>query len=296
MKRNNDENIDITSGSRNKDLNNLIQLMDDECDFVYKNVKEKFLEYGEDSMQFLKNYIESKNELVSSRSKEIISIIHFETIDKKLERLSSREEDFLEEAIFLISSFEYPEIDFDNYKMLIDKMASDIGKKIGSDSEICLTPMEKIEMVNQYLFEEKGFRGNTENFFDPDNSYLNRVIDRKTGIPISLSILYILIAKRLGLPVSGVNLPAHFIIKYKCPEDEFFIDPYNKGKIILKNEAICFLKFLGIQEEKYETVPFLMAAKDRDIVARAINNLVNIYDKKQDREKVLQLLQMHSHF
>lgn len=296
MTDNKNENIDMASDSRNKDLNNLIRLMDDECDFVYKNIKEKFLEYGEDSLLFLKNYTESENELVSSRSKEIISILHFDTIDKKLENLSANGEDFLEEAIFLVSSLEYPEIDFDNYKMLIDKMALDIEKKIAVDSDISLTPMEKIGVVNQYLFEEKGFRGNTENFFDPDNSYINRVIDRKTGIPISLSILYILIAKRLALPVSGVNLPAHFIIKYKCPEDEFFIDPYNKGKIILKNEAICFLKFLGIQEEKYETVPFLMAAKDRDIVARMINNLVNIYDKKQDKEKVIQLLQMHSHF
>ena len=121
-------------------------------------------------------------------------------------------------------------------------------------------------------------------------------MDRKKGIPISLSILYLLICKRLNLPTYGVNLPAHFIIKYVDERDEFYIDPYNNGIVISKSEAIKFLSRIGLTKEDFDSISFLKIADDKDIIKRSLNNLVNIYTRSGDTQKTEQLKKIMSYF
>ena len=278
------------------ELNHLIKLLDDEDEEIYKNIRKRFLMYGEESKSFLKEYINSEDQIIAERSKEIISQLNFKLLENKIRELFLNKKNLLERAVFLISSYGYPNVDFDNYKMVIDKMAFDISNRIDKKSSKFLTSIEKINIINDYLFRKKGFKGNTKNYYDTDNSYINKVIDKKTGIPISLSILYLLIAKRLNLPVFGINLPSHFIIKYQDDKEEFFIDPFNEGIVISRKEAIKFLKQLGVSEKDFDNISFLNIASERDIIKRYINNLINVFEKNNEELQVEQLTRLQSHF
>lgn len=277
------------------EFQSLIKLIDDENNFIYENVKERFLFYGENAMPFLKNFFISENRLIARRSKEIYNLINFSLLKKKLREISY-EKDILEKAIFLISSYEYPEVDYDNYIMILDKMAIDLREQIKKKYPLFVSPLDKINMLNAYFFYEKGFKGNTKDFYDPDNSYINRIIDRKTGIPISLSIVYILLARRVEIPVYGVNIPSHFIVKYMDGKEEYFIDVFNYGIVISKDEAVSFLKQFGIYEKDFNEMPYLKIAEEKDIIKRVFANLINIYEKEPNDLKVKQLKKLQSYF
>jgi len=278
------------------ELNHLIKLIDDEDEEIYENIKKRFLLYGEESKNFLSEFTKSEDFLIAERSKEIISLLNFKLVENKIRELFLNKKNLLERAVFLLSEYGYPNVDFDNYKMIIDKMAFDIGSRIGRKIRKASSAYEKIKIINDYLFQRKGFKGNTENYNETDNLYINKVIDRKTGIPVSLSILYLLIANRLKLPIYGVNLPSHFIVKYQDNKEELFIDPFNEGIVISRKEAIKFLKQIGLSEEEFNKISFLNNTSERDIVKRYINNLIHIYEKNNEKLKEGQLKQLLSHF
>jgi len=277
------------------EFHSLIKLLDDDSDFVYNNVKERFIHYGENAMHFLKDYFEDENYIVAQRSREIYSIINFTLLENKIKEVAY-ENDMLEKAVFLISKYEYPDVDYDNYKMILDKMAIDLKEKIKKKYPLIISSFDKIKMLNAYFFYEKGFKGNTKNYYEPENSYINRVIDRKTGIPITLSIVYLLLAKRMEMPVFGVNIPSHFIVEYKDEKEEYFIDVFNYGVVISKEEALNFLKQFGIYEKDFNNVPFIQPAGDREIIKRVLENLINIYEKEKDELRIEHLKKLQSYF
>lgn len=279
-----------------QELNHLIKLLDDEDEEIYENIKKRFLLYGEESKNFLSEFTKSEDFLIAERSKEIITLLDFKLVENKIRELFLNKKNLLERAVFLISEFGYPNVDFDNYKMIIDKIAFDIGSRIGRKIKKVSSAFEKIKIFNEYLFQRKGFKGNTENYNETDNLYINKVIDRKMGIPVSLSILYLLIAYRLKLPIYGVNLPSHFIVKYQDDKEELFIDPFNQGIVISRKEAVKFLKQLGLSEEEFNSISFLNNANEKDIIKRYINNLIHVYEKNNEKLKANQLKQLQSHF
>jgi len=290
---------DETTETETNEFGYLIKLLDDEDEYVYTSIKERFLSHGNESTGFLKNYLNDENYLIKKRANEIISILSFEELNEKFGRLSAKNEnDILEEAIFLLASFGYPGVFMDDYKKELDKMATEIESallKVNLNSKK-LETLEILNTVNNYLFFEKGYAGNAENYYEPDNSYLNRVMETKLGIPISLSVIYLLISKRLKLPVSGISLPGHFILKYSDTEEEFFIDPFNKGVIISIKEAEEFIKKIGMTQKEFENIPYLRKSSDKEIILRVIRNLVEIYKKKSDVLKSDQLEKLMSHF
>jgi regulator of sirC expression with transglutaminase-like and TPR domain len=272
------------------ELSHLIKLLDDEDEGIYSNIRERFLSYGDLSSNFLKDFAEDENVLLRKRVNEIISTINIDRLEKKFIELSSKK-DILEEAVFLIAEFGYPGYYKQKYKDKLNFMAEDIRKnliKINPDIN-SLSAISKLNAINAYLFGEKGFAGNKDDFFDTDNSYINRVIDTGLGIPVTLSAVYIFIARRLNMPVFGINLPGHFIIKYMDETDEFFIDPFNQGIIVSRPEATEFIKNLGMTDEEFEKIPYLNIAEDKDIVLRMLRNLSDIYKKKKDEVKAGQI-------
>ena len=276
----------------NPEFDYLIKLLDDEDENIYSNVRERFLSYGNHTTDFLRNFLNDENFLIKKRATEIISTINFDNIESKLKQISKgRKGVFLEEAVLLIGSFGHPGLDQNEYRSIIDTMARDIIlelHKINPNLKEIL-PLETLNTVNNYLFFKKGFKGNSDNYYDPDNSYINKVIDSRTGIPITLSIVYILIARRLKLPINGINLPGHFILKYEDKKDEFFIDPFNKGVIISLKEASEFVKKIGMAKEEFEKIPYLKKTGDKEIVLRVLRNLIEIYKKENEVIKVQQL-------
>ncbi|NDF00258.1 MAG: hypothetical protein EB034_18610 [Verrucomicrobia bacterium] len=135
-------------------------------------------------------------------------------------------------------------------------------------------PLDRIiGTINYYLFHDLGFSGNESAYYDPDNSYLNRVVDRRTGNPISLCVVYLAVAKRLQLPITGIGMPGHFVCRLQTSRGEVYIDPFRKGKLMTKGDCIKFLINSGHDFHD----GFLAPVTPRRILLRICSNLHNIY-------------------
>jgi regulator of sirC expression with transglutaminase-like and TPR domain len=154
------------------------------------------------------------------------------------------------------------------------------------------TARESIALFNLALFQEQGLRGNREDFYDPRNSFLNDVLDRKLGIPITLSIIYMEVARRVGFPVAGVGMPGHFLLKhYDVVGDEIFIDAFNRGGILTLED--CQQRLDEVYGGQVDMRPeYLQAVTHREILGRMLNNLRQIYLTQQDGRKGLVVLDL----
>lgn len=287
------------------ELDHLIKLLDDEDENIYSNVRERFISHGKDTSDYLENFLSNilkdENLLIKKRANEIITTINFENIEFEMSQLlDNGSKNLLEDAMLLIASYGYPLVDKSDYRRKLDKFSFDIRAKLNEiNNEIEeIPPMEILKTINNYFFKEIGFTGNNDNYYDPDNSFLNKVIDRKIGIPITLSIVYMLVAKRLDLPVYGLSLPGHFILKYNNgnPEEEYFVDPFNKGVLISVQEASQFIKNSGISKEEFIDIPYLKPSSEKEILLRVLRNLVEAFKKENESLKSEQLEKLMQNF
>lgn len=152
-------------------------------------------------------------------------------------------------------------------------------------------PLKIIEALNRFLFKEHGFTGNAENYYDPRNSYLNDVMDRKMGIPITLSLIYMEIARRIGLGIVGVGLPAHFLVKYDDPSSEIFIDPYNAGALMTADDCRTLWAELSDGSSEFRHA-FLRPVGKKQILFRMLNNLKHIFSRTGAAEKSLAVIEL----
>ncbi|MCH7567769.1 MAG: transglutaminase family protein, partial [Nitrospirae bacterium] len=156
----------------------------------------------------------------------------------------------------------------------LDEMANEVRNRLGHR----VSGEESVKALGRYLFTEQEFRGNTKNYYDADNSYLNRVLDRRLGIPISLSIMYLLIARRLGLPMYGVGMPGHFLVGFDSDRYKVYVDCFNAGALLSQRDCVRFLMQAGYgYEDKY-----LRRSSNRAVLTRAVKNLLAIYNKTGD--------------
>lgn len=197
------------------------------------------------------------------------------------------EEINLAEAALLIAAQEYPNLDIKKYLKILDRMAETVKRRVRRGDD----PHAVIGKINDHLFNEEGFRGNSEDYYDPKNSFLNQVLSRKTGIPITLSIVYMEMARRVGLPLEGVGFPGHFLVKYVSEEEEIIIDPFNRGEILSAYDCQDRLDnvYKGAVEFQEE---FLASVTKKQILTRMLTNLKGIYLRSQAYEKSLDVLEM----
>ena len=188
----------------------------------------------------------------------------------------------LAEAALLIAQAEYPNLDVEAYLHRLDAMAGTIKQQLGLELE----PRRIVATINAYLYNEQGFRGNLDDYYDSRNSFLNEVLDRKTGIPISLSVMYIEMARQVGLPITGVSLPGHVIVQYATQVDTFWIDPFHDGTILTREDCTARLRQTYGHEVGWQDV-FLTPVSDRDILRRMLHNLKGIYVQQRDYTRAL---------
>ena len=187
-------------------------------------------------------------------------------------------------AALLIAKKEYPGLDLDHYNYRFDEIASGIEEKLRA-AQAGRDPLKILALINEHLFEELSFRGNVENYYDPKNSFLNEVLDRRIGIPITLSVIYIEVARRLGLKMEGIGMPGHFLIRYQ----DIIIDPFNKGRRL--NESDCEQMLSGIYGEGTRLQPsFLRSVSKREILTRMLGNLKSIYISGGDNARALSIV------
>ncbi len=185
-------------------------------------------------------------------------------------------------SALLIARHEYPLLDPSRYLHRLDEMANELAS---SSSQI------NVEAISSFLFKKMGFVGNRKNYYDPRNSYLNDVLDRRTGIPITLSVIYIELASRLGIEIKGVGMPGHFLVKAFQEEREMFLDPFNGGRVLSISD--CDKLFKDIYGENAVLRPeHLRTLNKREILTRMLTNLKNIYVSTSNSLKAINIVNM----
>jgi len=192
----------------------------------------------------------------------------------------------LAEGALLIAQEAYPHLDINAYLQRLAQISDTIKQRLGME----LDPRRIVASINTHLYDELNFRGNQDNYYDPRNSFLNEVLERKVGIPITLSVIYIEIGRQVGLPIVGVGLPGHFIVQYDAQADTFWIDPFYGGTIL--TQADCAARIQQIYGPKVTWQDsFLTSVSDRDILRRMLSNLKGIYLQQRDYNRALSVVE-----
>lgn len=196
----------------------------------------------------------------------------------------------LVEAAVAIAQDDFPRLDVQAVLAQIDSLAANLKRRIPADA----APVARLRWLNRYFFQELGFAGNVNNYYDARNSYLHQVLETRRGIPITLSVLYIELATQIGLTARGVSFPGHFLIKLRMPQGEVVIDPFS-GHSLSREELdellVPYRKRQGLEGDF--DVPlglFLQASPPRDIVARMLRNLKEIHRGARDWPRLIQVL------
>jgi regulator of sirC expression with transglutaminase-like and TPR domain len=191
-------------------------------------------------------------------------------------------------AALAIARTEYPSLDVPYYLSRLE----DLSRRVRGRMRSSLTDRELIALINRVLFDEEGLRGNRDDYYDPRNSFLNDVLDRKLGIPITLSVVYMDVARRVGFPIAGTGMPGHFLLKhYDVITGEIIIDAFNRGRIV--GNAECQQRLDEIYSGQIELQPeFLQPVTHREILTRMLNNLRQIYFTQRNMTKGLATLDL----
>lgn len=291
-----------------KEVVSLIALLDDEDTEIVEHVELKLLSLGINVIPILENEWETiENPEHQHKVETIIHKIQFETELEVLRHWSKGESPDLLDGLYIIAKYRYPDLTKQSIMNAIDKIRLDIWLEMRYD----FSAYEKIKIMNHVLYSIHGFKGNTDNYHNPSNSFINDVLESKQGNPIMLAVVYILVAQRLNMPVYGVNLPQHFVLGYKEENSEidisdafnktlssannkgkilFYINAFNNGSVFSKANLEQFLKQIQIEPR----LEFFETCNNVDIIKRVLRNLVLAYEKVNKPNKVNEIQQMLS--
>lgn len=258
----------------------LIQLLADRDAFVLEKVREQILSLGEDALPFLEIAARKEDLGIRPQALDLITRLLPKRLGRKFLALSSKgpEELFpLEEGIFLMNQFGFPHLDVDQITEPLDALAEELKPLLKDEAD----PEGTVRILSRFLFKDKGFRGNKKDYYNPDNSYLNKVLENKKGLPVSLSVLCLLVAARLNLPVYGVGMPTHFILMLESAGEKIYFDPYNGGRILTPDDCARLLKTQGFKFD----ASYLNKTPPRQILIRMLRNLFMIYKNNGEPDK-----------
>jgi regulator of sirC expression with transglutaminase-like and TPR domain len=204
----------------------------------------------------------------------------------KLEALLAADQFDLARAALVVAEEEYPQLSPEPYLQRLDLYAEMVKDRLANENAAPVLLGE----ISKVLFEDEAFRGNADAYYDPRNSFLNDVLDRKLGIPITLSIIYLEVGWRLGLQLEGVNFPGHFLVRYEGEAVKLLVDPFQSGQIRFEDEAQDLLdRVYGGTVKLQQT--YLRPASKQDILVRLLSNLKTIYLNARDDERALSAVQ-----
>lgn len=260
----------------------LIRLLSDEDDRIVRTISGRLIDIGPSAVPLLQE-AEIEQPDMADRIAGVLEEIRGSKLEDELAALAALPDEAmsLETGAFLIARYAYPALDVTRYREQLDTMAGEVRARIGHRA----SGEEAVNALNRYLFTEQGFKGNTKNYYEVENSYLNCVMDRRVGIPISLSAVYLLIGQRLALSLFGIGMPGHFLVRYESDRYKIFIDCFNGGALLTEKNCARFLTEAGYGfDDKY-----LQKSPVRAILSRMIKNLSAIYSKSGDVGKTARL-------
>lgn len=275
-----------------KELDALISMLDEPDTTVFGQIREKIFSYGSDAIPMLEDAWENAfDALIQQRIENIIHDIQLDDLYSDLHSWSRFGYADLLKGFLLLTRFQYPDLDEDKMIKEIGRISQDVWLELNQD----LTALEKVKVINHILFDIHKFKGNKTNIQSPDNYYIKNVLETKKGNPVSLGLIFIIIAQSLKIPIYGVDLPRHFILSYndsKGSETDissekviFYINPFNKGALFTRNEIELFIKQMELEPKESYFKPCDNVA----IIKRVMNELVLAYEKAGSKEKMEEL-------
>ncbi|UXE65020.1 MAG: transglutaminase family protein [Chryseotalea sp. WA131a] len=260
------------------ELKALVSLLDDEDKQISSHVEEKILSLGKQAIPFLEQEWESNlNPAVQGRIEELIHTLQYELLKERLrDWYVSKDHDLLT-GMWIIATFQYPDLELEKLRQELEQIYYDTWLEFRPD----LYAFDQIKVINSVLFNKLKFGANTKNFHSPGNSMINVVLESRKGNPITLCVIYLLVAQKLKLPVRGVNLPNLFILTYKDDNHQFYINAFNRGLIFSKQDIENYINELHLVPQK----SFFEACDSVEIVRRALRNLVMSFEKMGEHAK-----------
>lgn len=273
----------------------LVKLLDDPDPEIFEHVEKRLVEHGNEVIEYLENVWETAPDVtLQQRIENVVHQIQFNTVKEDLNLwYQSGAFDLLKGAL-IVNRYQFP--DLDEQKMI--NQIEEIKREIWLNLQYEMSSIEKVKLINHIFYNVYGFRGNTTNHTDPQNSYINQVLESKKGNQISLALIYSTLAQKLDIPIYGVNLPQHFILGYldESKRDEndfgvlFYINAFNKGAIFGKHDVDQFLRQLQL-----EPLPgFYAPCSNVEIIRRIIRNLISSYENLGATEKVSELKELQN--
>jgi regulator of sirC expression with transglutaminase-like and TPR domain len=269
----------LTSPLSPRQRDALVSLLADDDPAVYNLVRQKILAFGPPARSWLRPHLLSNDPVLRRRVHGLVNYWERQHNDERFLAfcLNHGEELDLERATGLLALTEYPDINVEGYQALYDAWAEELRARI----DLSDGPDVLLNDINSFLFGDLGFLGEDHYGDNPENGYLNRVVDRRAGNPISLCAIYLFITRRLRLPVTGIGLPGHFLCRYQSSTREVYIDCFRAGKFWTKADCIRHLLNAnrGLQEG------YLAPVTSRRILLRMCANLHQTYSSLDQRDE-----------
>ncbi|MEC7004789.1 MAG: transglutaminase-like domain-containing protein [Bacteroidota bacterium] len=279
----------------------LVRLLDDPDENIFDQIKEKLMEIGPECIPSLEKarFEDNYGDLFISRAEHLIHDIGFGTLKKVHEKWLKFPVKLID-GVTQLDQYFFPNITASFIQHEINEMIKDIQPYI----HLNMTPIEKVKLINQVIYEIYKVKGDKKNYHDPKNSSFGHLVQHKRGNPLTISMLYIELARHMNIPIKGVNLPNHFIVgylrdsslmntgtSYKREDILFYINPFSKGVILKHSDIDDFLKEIRLDYNEYYFIP----CDHKDITKRMLTNLIYSYRKsentqiKNDLKSILEL-------
>ena len=285
----------------NTSIKALVQLIDDPDDNIYEHVRDQLKQYGNEAIPYLESSWGSSyyGMVFQSRVEKIIHEIQFESIKAQVQSWANSSEKDLLEGALIIARYQYPGVDEEFVRNTIQAIRRDVWLELNNNQ----TAFEQIKIFNRVFFGVHGFHGDTKTYNSPVNSYINTVLESKKGNPLSLSLIYSIVAQSLDIPVYGVNLPNHFVLAYMDEKRSsfmineqnefgvlFYINAFSKGVIFDTNEIKDFLNGNNLTHSR----EFFEPCSNSTIMKRMLSNLIVSFQQIGNAEKVMELQTLRS--
>lgn len=261
-----------------RELKALVSLLDDQDDQIVNQIVDKIRSLGKEVIPFLENEWETNfNPSVQRRIEELIHDLQYELLkDRIKDWYDSKDQDLLT-GLWLVATYQYPDLELEKIKQELEQIYYDAWLEFKPD----LYPYDQVKILNSVLFNKLKFGANTKNFHSPGNSMINIVLETHKGNPITLCIIYLLVAQKLKMPVYGVNLPNLFIVTYKEEKNQFYINAFNKGLIFTRQDIENYIHELRLTPQD----SFFEPCSNLEIIRRVFRNLIMSFDKMGEHAK-----------
>lgn len=260
------------------ELKALVSLLDDQDEHIVTQVVDKIRSLGKEAIPYLEQEWEHNfSPLVQRRIEVLIHDLQYQLLKFRIQEWHESKDQDLLTGLWLIATYNYPDLELGKLKQELEQIYYEAWLEFKPD----LYPFDQIKILNGVLFNKLKFGANTKNFHSPGNSMINVVLESHKGNPITLCVIYMLVAQKLKMPVYGVNLPNLFIVTYKDEKLQFYVNAFNKGLIFSKQDIENYIHELKLAPQD----SFFEPCSSLEIVRRVFRNLIMSFDKMGEHEK-----------